>query len=519
MTLFEWFLFFLVLQLIHFAGTWKLYTKAGKKAWEAAIPIYNAVVLMKIINRPVWWVILLFIPIVNLVMFPVIWVETIRSFGRKSQLDTVLVIITLGLYIFYVNYALDVTHIPNRSPHPTTASGETVSSILFAVVVATLIHTYVIQPFTIPSSSLEKTLLVGDFLFVSKAHYGARTPMTPLAFPMVHDTIPLVKKKSYLSKPQIPYFRIPGFQKIKHNDIVVFNWPIDTVYTFRDPLKRHVDKPIDKRTNYVKRAVGLPGETLEIKNGNVYINNEKLMLNDRAKLQYAYKVTTDGTQIDPNFIFNDLNVTDYVGYADQYTLFFQSLTQEGAERLKTLSSVKNVEQIIDNEPDFSIFPHNQPWSQDNLGPIHIPAKGETVTLNSETLPLYERLITDYENNILEVKNGSYYINGQETTSYTIQQDYYYMMGDNRHNSEDSRYWGFVPYNHIVGKPVFIWMSLDQNVPWSKALDKIRWERLFTTVNGNGKQVSYFKYFVIAVVLMTGYNFFKRKRQKRTQNFN
>ncbi|MGM0392397.1 MAG: DUF5684 domain-containing protein, partial [Bacteroidota bacterium] len=206
MTLTQWFLFIILVQVVHFLGTWKLYIKAGRKGWEAGIPIYNAVILMKIIDRPWWWTLLLFIPIVNLIMFPVIWVETIRSFGRHSTWETVLVILTGGLYIFYLNYVADVTYIEDRSLKPRTAAGEWISSVLFAIIAATLVHTYLIQPFTIPTSSLEKTLLVGDFLFVSKFHYGARTPLTAVAFPMVHDTIPVLNVKSYLEKPQIPYF-------------------------------------------------------------------------------------------------------------------------------------------------------------------------------------------------------------------------------------------------------------------------------------------------------------------------
>ena len=224
-----WLLFILIIQVIHFLGTWKLYIKAGRKAWEAAVPIYNGIVLMKIINRPWYWVVLLFIPIVNLIMFPVVWVETLRSFGRNKTIDTVLGVLSSGLYIFYINYTQDVTHIQDRSLKPRTSGGEWVSSILFAVVAATIVHTYVMQPFTIPTSSLEKTLLVGDFLFVSKFHYGARTPMTAVSFPMVHDTIPVLKSKSYVKDLQIPYFRFPGFQKIKQNDIVVFSWPPDTL--------------------------------------------------------------------------------------------------------------------------------------------------------------------------------------------------------------------------------------------------------------------------------------------------
>jgi signal peptidase I len=234
MTIFQWFTFFLVVQVVHFLATWKLYLKAGRKPWEAAIPVYNAIILMKIINRPTWWTILLFVPVVNLIMIPVVWVETIRSFGRNTSTDTALVLLTLGFYIFYINYTQEVVHIPNRSLHSTSQAGDTVSSLLFAIVVATVVHTYVMQPFTIPTSSLEKSLLVGDFLFVSKFHYGARTPMTAVAAPMVHDTLPFINVKSYSNWPQLPYFRFPGLQNIERNDIVVFNWPVDTVYKFFD---------------------------------------------------------------------------------------------------------------------------------------------------------------------------------------------------------------------------------------------------------------------------------------------
>ncbi|KAA5535922.1 signal peptidase I [Paenimyroides baculatum] len=522
MTFTQWFLFFLAVQVIHFLGTWKLYVKAGRKAWEAAVPVYNAIVLMQIINRPKWWVILLFIPIVNLIMFPVVWVETLRSFGKNSTVDTILGVVTLGFYVYYVNYFENVTYIQNRSIKPKTEAGETVSSILFAVVVATIIHTFFIQPFTIPTSSLEKTLLVGDFLFVSKVNYGARVPQTAIAFPMVHDTIPLAKVKSYSKFPQIPEMRFPGFEKPEHNDIMVFNWPVDTISYFGYRGSERFDKPMDKKSNYVKRTVGLPGDNLEIKDGVLYINNKVLELGDRAKIQYSYDVTTNGSPLDVNFLVKDLGVTDGAMQMSTNTYRIFALTEEGAERLKQLSSITEVKRNVETQPEphpfktnmLAIFPHNKAWNRDNLGPIHIPAKGEVVQLTTETLPLYKGIITDYEHNKLEVKNGSIFINDQPATTYTIQQDYYYMMGDNRHNSEDSRYWGFVPADHIVGKPVFIWMSMDPNVPMSKLFDKIRWDRLFTTVHGTGKPHSFFIYFVIILVGWTGYSFVKKRKAKK-----
>lgn len=512
MTLMQWFIFFLIIQVVHFLGTWKLYEKAGRKAWEAAIPVYNSVVLMKIIDRPTWWTVLLFVPIVNLIMFPVIWVETLRAFGKKSPMDTALGILTLGIYIYYINYTQDVTYIPNKNAVKTE---NTVSSLLFAIVVATLVHTYFMQPYTIPTSSLEKSLLVGDFLFVSKFHYGARTPMTAVAAPMVHDTIPVAGIKSYTKWPQLPYFRFPGIQKIERKDIVVFNWPSDTVYQFFDRSGRRADKPIDKKSNYVKRCVGVPGDNLSIKDGIIHIDGKELILPERAKPQFSYKVTIDGkTPINFEYLLKELNITDGAYQMTPDTLLFSALTMESAERIKNTPGITSVTRNIDKSSDKRIFPHTKDWSQDNFGPVYIPQEGKTVELNQETLPFYKRIITDYEHNDLKVNGNEIRINGQIATKYTFKQDYYWMMGDNRHNSEDSRYWGFVPADHIVGKPVFIWMSLDQNIPWSKAIDKIRWERLFTTVGGEGQPVSYFLYFFIALMGYFAYTFFKNRKAKR-----
>jgi signal peptidase I len=513
MTLSQWFIFFLLVQVIHFIGTWKLYVSAGRKAWEAAIPVYNAIVLFKIIGRPTWWTILLFLPIINLILFPVVWVETLRSFGKNSTLDKVLGIATFGLYIAYVSYTQKLNYSADRSAEPVNKTADTVSSLLFAIVVATFVHTYFIQPFTIPTSSLEKSLLVGDFLFVSKVNYGARTPMTTVALPMVHDTIPLTKKKSYLNWPQLPYFRIPGFQTVERNDIVVFNWPVDTVYKFRDQSGLRVDKPIDKKSNYVKRCVGVPGDQLEIKDGIVFVNGKELILPERAKPQFSYKVALDGkTPIDFEYLLKDMDITDGAGFMDaekRDTLFIAALTAANAERLQHIPGITGVQKIISKEVEPGIFPHINKWNRDNFGPIYIPQQGKTVALNLETLPFYKAIITDYEKNDLKVTGNEIRINGKIATSYTFQQNYYWMMGDNRHNSEDSRYWGYVPENHIVGKPIFIWMSWDSN---AKGLKKIRWDRLFTTVSGEGQPQSYFKFFLLALVAyFIGEYFWKKKK--------
>ena len=513
MTVAEWFIFFLFVQVVHFIGTWKLYVSAGRKSWEAAIPVYNAIVLLKIIGRPSWWTILLFLPIINLIVFPVIWVETLRSFGKNSTLDKVLGVATFGLYIAYISYTQKLNYTPDRSTEPVNKTADTVSSLLFAIVVATFVHTYFIQPFTIPTSSLEKTLLVGDFLFVSKVNYGARTPMTTVALPMVHDTIPLTKKKSYLTWPELPYFRLPGFQTIERNDIVVFNWPIDTVYKFRDQSGLRVDKPIDKKSNYVKRCVGVPGDQFEIKDGIVFVNGKELILPERARPQFSYKVALDGkTPIDFEYLLQDMDITDGAGFMDaekRDTLFIAALTAANAERLQQIPGINGVQKINSKEVEPGIFPHINKWNRDNFGPIYIPQQGKTVALNLETLPFYKAIITDYEKNDLKVTGSEIRINGKIATSYTFQQNYYWMMGDNRHNSEDSRYWGYVPENHIVGKPTFIWMSYDSN---AKGLKKIRWERLFTTVSGEGQPQSYFKFFLMALVAYFIGEYFWKKRK-------
>ena len=541
MTVLQWFIFFLAVQLIHFGGSWKLYQKAGKKSWEALIPIYNAVVLMQIIRRPKWWVILLFMPIINLIIFPVIWVETLRSFGKNSAQDTLLGIISFGLYTYTLNYSNYIQYQADRSLVPRTWFGEWISALIFAITAATLVHNYFIQPYIIPTGSLEKTLLIGDFLFVSKFHYGARTPMTAVAFPMVHDTLPVVKTKSYLDFPQLPYFRLPGFQKVQRNEIVVFSWPADTVRQFF-VKEKGVRKPIDKKSNYVKRCVGIPGDTLSIIDGFVHINGERSILPERAKTQYvhtAYKAKgISGRKLaqkglkDFSRKYRIENITQekynallphiygiYSNDKDNFVVISPAagipvdvvqkqrlkmsellepkkellLTLEEAKQLKISLSLDSLVRQVNQlkTPNTSFFPNELPydWNEDNFGPIALPKAGTSVELTEQNLPLYKKIIREYEKNLLTKKEGVIYINGVETNQYTFQQDYYWMMGDNRHRSEDSRYWGFVPENHIVGKPVLIWFSIeginDGIRNWS-----IRWDRVMTTVKGEGKAFAF-----------------------------
>ncbi|TMU57087.1 signal peptidase I [Flagellimonas algicola] len=575
----QWIIFILIIQVIHFLGTWKLYVKAGRKAWEAAIPIYNGVVLMKIINRPWWWVPLLFIPIINLLMFPVVWVETIRSFGKNKLLDTWAVILTLGFYIYYINYAEDVSYIENRSLKPRTGLGEWVSSIVFAIVAATFVHTYFIQPYVIPTGSLERTLRIGDFLFVSKFHYGARVPMTTLAAPMVHDTLPVVRKRSYLAdvnpetyktswinKLQLPYMRLPGFNTVKKNDIVVFSLPSDTLYQFFRAEKA-VKKPIDKKSNYVKRCVGTPGDSLSVIDGFVHVNGTKLKLSDRAKVMYFYTIyskkgvstraleAVDAADYTRKYFANSLSeaqanglspyirgayknpkgqieiITDEKGIPTEVIRQLRlSLSEERPlsrlanmtdEMVTELRNNQEIDSVVrTNEPkgkyggSFPQKPNLYPWNNDNFGPIYLPEAGSTVEINHLTIPLYKKIIRDYENNDVQVTGQKVFINGQEANSYTFKQDYYWMMGDNRDSSEDSRTWGYVPANHIVGKPVFLWMSFD-NFKDGFFNWRPRWERIFTTVGGSGEPVSYRWYFVAVVLGLFVLDFVNKRRKKKS----
>lgn len=565
MTVFEWVLFFLIIQIVHGLGTWKLYKISGFKSLEAFIPIYNAFVLMKIINRPKWWVILLFIPVINLLIFPVVWVETARSFGKNSTIDSLAVIITLGLYLFTINYSDKTKYLKDRDLNPKTAFGEWLSSIIFAVVLATAVHTYFIQPYIIPTGSLEKSLLVGDFLFVSKFHYGARVPQTAISFPMVHDTIIGTGIRSYLNKPQIPYFRLPGFQNIARNEIVTFSWPADTVRKFF-VKEKGVKKPIDKKSNYVKRCVGIPSDTLEIINGKIHINGKKSKMPYRAKPIFNYSAYNSKgvsassliklgiTDLTRKFKIDQINQSKFdairpyllnivdnnpdnfvvltkssgipyeirlksrismVEITDYKTNLF--LTESEAEIIIKSnimdSLIRDYKTIKSNNTTF--FPNDIRfnWNEDNFGPIVIPSRNQTIKLTETNLPIYKKAIRDYEKNTLSLdKNGNIRINNILTDEYTFKQDYYWMMGDNRYRSEDSRSWGFVPKDHIVGKPVFIWFSIDGINDGFKNW-KIRWNRVFTTVNLDGEPKSYRWYFIIGLFGVLIYSEIKKRKKK------
>ena len=561
MTINEWLLIFLLFNLIIFGGSYKLFRLAGIEGWKSLIPIYNIVKHLDIINRPRWWAILVFIPVINLLMIPVIWVEFIKTFNHNSKLDRVLVIITLGFYIYYISYLSSKTKYIGKIDFSNFE--KSIGSFVFAIVIATIVHNYFLQPFVIPTGSLEKTLRVGDFLIVSKFHYGARIPSTVLSIPMVHDTIPIFKTRSYLKKPQLPYLRIPGFQEIKNNDIVVFNWPADTVRKFF-VKEKGVIKPRDKKSNYVKRAIGIPGDSLEIKNGIVYLNGIENNLPDRAKPLFTYLIKSDqgvssskliNLQIDgfirkfiignlstdtyeeiSKFILNISNSSEneYLIYTDNIGIPIDlvrklglnireiidkekelSLTYNDAIKIKNSNQFDTIYRLVQETATLNsnFFPNNKrfSWNNDQLGPIYIPKSGDLINLNVNTLPLYKKIITDYENNDLKVIEGDILINGKKENTYTFNQDYYWMMGDNRYNSEDSRVWGFVPFDHVLGKPVFIWMSIDGLFNGIENW-KFRWDRIFTTIGFDGKPRSYFPHFIIFIISWQLFHWIKKRRR-------
>ncbi|MCK5906301.1 MAG: signal peptidase I [Flavobacteriales bacterium] len=497
-----WIIAFLILNAIHFAGTWKLYKKAGFSPISALIPFYNIHILLKIINRPWWWIFLFFIPVVNNVLIIVAWIELMRSFGKNKTQDSFLVVFTLGFYLFYINYAEDNKYISERSHEAHTDSGDWISAIVFAVVAATIIRTFSFEAYTIPTSSMEKSMMVGDFLFVSKMSYGTRVPMTQFSLPLLHDSIPWLGLPAYVKGPELPYFRLPAFSSIKNNDIVVFNYPM-------------VDAPVDKKTNYIKRCVAIAGDSLQVVHGNLLINGKEQLLPKDSRAQFTYLVTfKEGTQLRRETLVDKLDITDPIWPADRSNpnVYAMNLTQDKVEVFKEWSVVESIEQYETpaGEKARGIFPDTKNWNADNYGPIYIPEVGATTPLNAETLPFYERLITVYEGNTLKVEGDKIFVNDKEVTSYTFEQDYYWMMGDNRHNSLDSRFWGFVPMDHVVGKPTFIWMSLNQH---ASGLKKFRWDRIMTGISDQGNK-SDRKILVLFLILASiGANYYFKKKNK------
>jgi signal peptidase I len=513
---------FITLSIIYYitahVGLYKIFEKMGEDGWKALVPFYGTYLAVKMIKKSWLWTITYYVPFLGFVVWMGIIVELMKLLGKTSFKEHSLGVVFAGVYLPFIGFKDDVKFIgyEEAAKYKKSFKREWADAIIFAVVAATVIRGFYLEAFTIPTSSMEQKLLVGDFLFVNKMAYGARVPNSPISFPFTHHSfpewIPIVGgNQSYAEWVKFPYAKLPKMGDVERNDCVVFNFPAGDTVAIEEPaliyeqmvrdasLELNVpedqarkaihdnytikSRPVDKKENYIKRCVGLPGDKLEIVDTKLMINDEIGYFDENA--QFNYNVITDGTGFNEHTLQKKKITTEVLrqvqGEPDK---FIVTLTDESAEKMKDFSQVISVDKRIQPKGFKSpwslspIFPNDSQydWTVDNFGPILIPKKGATVELTIKTLPIYRRIIKNYEYNDLKVDGAVIYINGEKTDSYTFKMDYFWMMGDNRHNSQDSRYWGFVPENHIVGKAVFVWMS------WDSQQGGIRWDRLFTMVH-------------------------------------
>lgn len=534
----------LILSVLMGISTWKLFKKMGYSPLYAFVPFYNYYIIQKETGNPKWWAFLAYLPIVGPIMMTVFHLFLMKKFGKTSFIQKLLTVFLPFIYMAVVNYSKDaeveaedelfLTHEEKEEKKKDSFLG----SVTFAVVFATIIHVFLTQPFGIPTGSMERTLLVGDFLFVNKLNYGFRMPMRPVAIPFLQGTIfdtgekgnPKDDPKSYVEAVKLPYFRLPGWEKPEKNDIVVFNYPDDSVHT-----------AIDRKDPYVKRLVAVGGDTVEFRAGKLYINGQPEERMADAEVQHAYRLVTS-SQLDIPSLYSQFGFMPVYEERSEtgFIYTFQGLTDQLVANLKTLPQVISAEEVIEPQgqqaisyyPDMaasiaaqrmiasdkvnmssSIFPISKNWNQDWYGPLRIPKKGDVITLTQENIGEFEKLIKVYENNTLENRNGTFFINGQQTNQYTVQQDYYMMIGDNRDASLDARFFGYVPETHIVGKPMFTWMSVeglfpDANSSYQANGKKIRWDRMFKAANtGETNKTSYWWVAVIVLVLFFGWDYF------------
>ncbi|MEZ4991520.1 MAG: signal peptidase I [Saprospiraceae bacterium] len=586
--------FVLVFYAILSISLYKVFEKAGEAGWKALVPGLNLVIWSRIIGRPDWWAALYLIPIVNIFIFAGMAVDLVRSFGKYKFWQSAAAVVLAPVTFFYLGFSKDEKYIgptlkmekeyaaklaearegnnrrqlqklERENPYKKGAGREWAEAVIFAVFAAAFIRMFLIEAYVIPTSSMEGSLLVGDFLFVSKAHYGIRMPETIAMVPLLHNRIPGLNVESYLKKPSLKYRRLKALESIDRNDLVVFNYPEgDSVYVFPNRTwsiydyrrgsvspeaeaaissgrSKLVTRPMDKMDHYIKRGVGGPGDTIEVRNRQLYINGEPAK--NPEYMQFIYSVQSKNGPI------NTRDFSDWgISYEDlrphggenpkvdpQTGSMLVILNEEQADKLRALDPgitaaptkrylvqlPQNVEgqylldlgvdeanrlysqnrnyimQLTDDQAatlakdtvisigrftgdsgrlfphDTSLFPN---WTVDDYGPIMVPKADQTVQLTPKNMAMYRRVINVYEHNDLKEQNGKIYINGEEANSYTFKMDYYWMMGDNRHNSEDSRVWGFVPEDHVVGKPLFIWFSTREG----SISNGINWDRIFTS---------------------------------------
>lgn len=521
-------------------GLWGIFKKAGIAPWKSVVPFYNIWLwTSEVIRKKWWWFVLFLIPYLGIFMFLYMVWETIHHFNKHGYLPLILGTLFFPFFMPYLGFSKKEQYVAELPEMPKSSARSWIDALIFAVAAAYIIRACWFELYTIPTSSMESSLMVGDFLSVSKLAYGVRAPQTPIAMPFVHNKLPLTDHaKSYTEIIKLPYLRSKQLRPIRHNDVVVFNYPDgDTVALERqaesyyaivrefdamlNPNAPQVDKqnvyyryapetimqlqqkyagdyypgkgrdavwkeyhivarPVDKRENYVKRCIALPGDKLSIVNKQVHINGQPVT--NPKRIQYSYMVYhPTGMQLSLKKR-KELNINEEdVQSVDQYTAVYRLNADQVAKITKMGYTVQVLEDKA-GEYDPSIFPHSPEyaWNKDHFGPLVIPAKGMTVAIDAKNIVLYEQIIRQYENNTLQVRDGKVFINGQEAHSYTFKMNYYFMMGDNRHNSADSRFWGFVPEDHIVGKASMVWLSVDKFKTWGDK-GKIRWNRMFKKI--------------------------------------